>query len=81
MPILCHLFKFLIEICIKDVLKANGIDYFSDLSKVETTLEVYKTLLKDAIEAKQVRWEALSNVNELLEACHNSGDFHIALGR
>ena len=51
------------------------------MPKVEKTLEVYKTLLKDAIEAKQVRWEALSNVNELLEACHSSGDFHMALGR
>ena len=60
-------------------MKANGIDYYSDLTKVEKTIQVYKELLRENIENKNIKWEALLNVNELLEECQKSEQFHLAL--
>jgi len=64
---------------IRDVLKANGIDYYSDIKKADQTVELYKKLLKENIDAGNVRWESLLNVKKLLSQCHRSGHFHLAL--
>lgn len=64
---------------VANILNANDISITEHPEKLEQIAPLYNKYMKEFMEAKKITYEALPNVHKLLDYCHKSDDFDLAL--